>query len=237
MVNNTTSRRPILVIGNSHTTAIAAALQATPDERFDLVNLASYFDPVNRRNKVLPPTIVELFQPRQIFATFGGSEHSVLGLLEAPVKFDFMTPADSGLEPGRERINFALLRATLAQAMQNGLNHLRHLRKLYDCPITHLCTPAPFRDLDPDHVLPRVFQENLHLGVSPASVRRKLHWTHSEIARETCREIGVDFMEVPPESLDADGYLLARYRSKDPTHGNHRYGALMIKHMLELADA
>ena len=173
------SRRDTLVIGNSHTTAIAAALAAAPDQRFDLVNVATYFDPINRKNKLVPPEIVKLFQPRRIFCTFGGSEHSVFGLLEAPRRFDFMTPVDSHVEPTREIVPYALIRATLAAAMATAVTNLKTLRKLYDCPITHLCTPPPFHTLGERQVLPRVFQENLHLGVSPPSLRRKLHWVHS----------------------------------------------------------
>lgn len=227
------TRPQILVIGNSHTTAIAAALERTPDSRFEVVNLASYFEPVNRRNKLVPLDITSLFQPERIFCTFGGSEHSVMGLLEAPDRFDFRWPSDDSVEPGRTLIPYGLVRSTLTQAMQTGLNNLREIRRLYDCPITHLCTPPPFRAIGKKQVLPRVFQENLHLGVSPASIRRKLHVLHSDIAREACTVEGVRFMEVAPECHDADGYLLEQYWSKDPTHGNAEYGALMIQHMLE----
>ena len=227
------SRPQILVIGNSHTTAIAAALERAPDDRFELINLAVYFDPVNRRNKVVPAHITEMFQPQRIICTFGGSEHSVMGLLEAPEHFDFRTPSDDRVETGRVLIPYALVRSSLMQAMQTGLNNLRELRRLYDCPIVHLCTPPPFRQIGQKQVLPRVFQEQLHLGISPASLRRKLHWLHSDIAREACAKEGVGFMEVPPACQDADGYLLQQYWSKDPTHGNASYGAMMIQHMLE----
>lgn len=234
MPTNTGPARPqFLVIGNSHTTAISAALARTPDHRFEVVNLARHFDPVNRRNKFVPPNITSLFQPQNIFCTFGGSEHSVMGLLEAPDRFDFRMPADDKVEAGRAPIPYGLVRSTLTQAMQTGLNNLREIRRLYDCPITHLCTPPPFRAIGEQQVLPRVFQENLHLGVSPASIRRKLHMLHSDIAREACAVEGIRFMEVAPECRDADGYLLEQYWSKDPTHGNADYGDLIIRQMLE----
>jgi hypothetical protein len=37
----------------------------------------------------------------------------VFGLIEAPVRFDFMTPGNTRVEPDRELIPFALVRATL----------------------------------------------------------------------------------------------------------------------------
>ena len=227
------SNCPYLVLGNSHTTAVAAALEASPDDRFDVVNLASYFDPVNRRNKDLPPRIVDLFRPRNIFCTFGGSEHSVLGLLEMPVPFDFMAPDDPAVEPGRQLVAYGLMRATLERAMRRGLRHLRELRALYRCPITHVCTPPPFRTLAPDRVLPGVFMKNLHLGLSPASLRKKLHALHSDIARQACAEAGVGVLPVPDGCTDDDGFLREEYWSIDPTHGNALYGALVIRQMLE----
>lgn len=227
------ARPQFLVIGNSHTTAIAAALARSPDSRFQVVNIASYFDPVNRRNKFVPADITSLFQPQRIFCTFGGSEHSVMGLLEAPDRFDFRLPSDDSVEPGRVLIPHGLVRSTLTQAMQTGLKNLREIRRLYACPITHLCTPPPFRAIGERQLLPRVFQENLRLGLSPASIRRKLYVLHSDITLEVCASERVGFMKVPAQCRDTEGYLLERYWSKDPTHGNAEYGALMVQLMLE----
>ena len=82
-------------------------------------------------------------------------------------------------------------------------------------------------------VLPRVFQENLHLGISPPAIRRKLHELHSDIARQAYAAMNIGFLGVPSACMDADGYLLPPYWSKDPTHGNAKYGALVIQQILE----
>jgi hypothetical protein len=227
------SRKEILVIGNSHTTAIEHALSDEDRTRVDVVNIATYFDPVNRRNKLLPREIVDLFQPKRIFCTFGGSECSVFGLLEAPVRFDFMTPTNSLVEPDRELIPHALVRATLERAMKRPILLTRELRALYDCPITYLQTPPPFRQLSEGSPLPAVFQENLHLGISPMSIRKKLYDLHSEIARTTYAAIDVGFLEVPDECTDPDGFLLETYCYREPTHANRQYGALVLKQILE----
>jgi hypothetical protein len=182
------SRKEVLVIGNSHTTAIDSALSAQERARVDVVNLASYFDPVNRRNKVLPPHIVDLFQPERIYCSFGGSEYSVFGLLEAPVRFDFMTAGHSNVEPGRDLIPYAMVRSTLERAMKRALTNTRDLRAFYKCPITYLQTPPPFRTVSTDARLPAVFHSNLHLGISPASIRKKLYDMHSDLARTAIRK-------------------------------------------------
>jgi hypothetical protein len=227
----------ILVIGNSHTTAIEAALTPELRQRIVVINLAVHFDPVNRRNKLLPPDMTQLFQPRRIFCTFGGSEHSVFGLLESPLRFDFATATQPEMDPQRTPVLAGLIRETLLRAMApTALNNSRELRRLYDCPITHLCTPPPFRQLGERSVLPRVFQENLHLGISPPQIRRKLHEIHSEIARTEHQALGIGFMQVPAAAMDAEGYLLPECCGKDPTHANAHYGSLVIQQMLEQAD-
>jgi hypothetical protein len=227
------SRPEILVIGNSHTKALTAALTPEIERRMVVVNNAVYFDPVNHKNKVLPPEIVDIFQPKRIFCTFGGSEHSVFGLVEAPIRFDFMTPSQSRVEPDRAVVNYALVRATLERAMRNAMNNTRDLRNLYDCPITHICSPPPFRALVEGRVLPAIFEANLHLGITPASIRKKLYDMHSDIARANAAELGIGFLEVPQGCTDADGFLLDKYCNREPTHGNTRYGALVINQILE----
>jgi len=240
------SRKEVLIIGNSHTTAIESALDGQPDSTVQVVNLATFFDPINRRNKVLPDEIAGLFQPRRIYCTFGGAECSLLGLIEAPSRFDFMTATSGAIDPDREFIPHALVRATLEGLMKTGIATTRKLRSLYECPITHICTPPPFRSIPPDTRLPTVFQEKIASGVTPAPVRKKIHELHSQIARDTYATIDVGFLDVPVASKDEDGYLLDRYFSqvesmderdpaglrRDPTHGNELYGALVLDQIL-----
>jgi hypothetical protein len=226
------ARPEILVIGNSHTKAINAALTEDVSKRVGVVNIATYFDPVNGRNKVLPPKIVNLFQPQRIYCGFGGSEYTVFGLLEAPVRFDFMTPGDSEVESDRGLIPYALVKATLQRAMKRAITHTRELRALYSCPMTYLCTPPPFRSIAEGARLPKIFEANLHLGVSPARIRMKLYDLHIEIAKEACSELGIDVLGVPDGCTDEEGYLRQEYCGHDPTHANERYGALVLQQIL-----
>lgn len=230
------SHRPILIIGNSHTTAIAAALTDKTRPIIDVVNLASFFDPINRRNKILHPEIADLFNPKYIFCSFGGSEHSVFGLLEAPIKFDFMTESDAQIESGRDIIIYGLVRATLSQAMRGFMNNTQSLCSLFSSPVTHICTPPPFKSISEGAILPRRFQESLDLGVSPASIRKKLYETHSSIARDFCSSLKIGFLDTPPGTTDDDGFLRNEFCSQDPTHANSLYGELVIKQILEIAN-
>ena len=225
----------ILIIGNSHTNAMAAAAAERPDERFHVVNLASFFDPVNRKNKVLKPELKHLFAPDRIFCSFGGSEHNVFGLLEAPTKFDFMLPHSDEVLGDRELVSYGLIWATLSAAMKRHLTQIVELRDMFGAPVTHICTPPPFREIAEGAVLPRVFHDKMHLGVAPASLRKKIYFTHSAIARHWCAQHGIAFRDPPRVASDSDGYLKAQYCSADPTHANAAYGRLVLDDILELS--
>ncbi len=230
---HTPSTKPFLVIGDSHTTALSSALSRSPDDRFDIVNLVTFSSSENQRNKDLPEHITSLFQPKFIFCTFGGSEHSVFGLLEMPQPFDFFDPLETSIDPQRELISYSMVRETLARRMKRGFMLLKKVKSLYDCQVVHICSPPPFENIDDHHVLPRVFQNNMHYGIAPAIFRRKLYRLHSSIVFNMCQELGVDFLGVPQESMNSFGFLRPELMSKDPTHANAEYGDLVLQQLIE----
>ena len=226
--------KPILVIGSSHTTAIAAAL--SPEEKLciEVVNVADFFG-ADRRNKSLPDNLGMLYAPRRIFCCFGGSEHNILGLMEAPTRIDFHSPSIPGVDATRWIVPRAVVKATLQWRMQKWLNMATILTKTFKVPIAHLCSPPPFRTVDKPAQLPRAFHDQLHLGIAPAVLRLKLYELHTEIASEHMAMVGIDFVHPPSASIDADGYLKSDFWSKDPTHGDARYGSLVLKKIKEIA--
>ncbi|WP_230534254.1 hypothetical protein [Microvirga roseola] len=201
-----------------------------------MVNIAVFFDPVERKNKVLRPEITDFFQPQQIFCTFGGSEHNVFGLLEAPKLFDFVTDIHNDYDQRRQFVPYQLIEKTLERAMRGALTNLSRLREFYSCPITQICTPPAFSSIDDTTVLPTVFQGRLQLGITPAPIRQKLHYVHTRITRFHCERLGVNFLPPPETATDSQGYLRRELWTKDPTHGNREYGKLVLNQIMEIYD-
>ncbi|WP_426959670.1 hypothetical protein [Muricoccus radiodurans] len=228
--------RPLraLVIGHSHTTAIEKAVLADPGLDIVVINYGKTYE-VGKRHKTLAPELAELYAPARVFTAFGGSEHSVFGLIEAPVPFDFHLDAVPGVEPGRWVVPSGMIRRTLHAAMARKMALAAGARALFGVPVAHLCSPPPFGTIDDPMNLPRVFHDKLAAGIVPARLRRKLHHVHSAIVRDFCAENGIAFLEVPPESMDAEGYLRPEFATRDPTHGNHRYGRLVLRQIMECA--
>lgn len=228
---------PILVIGNSHTTAIKLAVNKMNIDYIEVVNTTDKKMDISERVKVITPEMVARFAPEFVFCTFGGSEHSVFGLIESPVKFDFSTPMMPTVEAGRWPIPYGAVRATLERAVARARSNMVVLKDALSCPIQHLCSPAPFRDIADDAVLPGVFMERLQFGISPKSIRKKLHEVHSAVLLDICQALGIGFIDVPQKSVDEDGFLLPDLCTRDPTHGNAEYGKLVVQQILEATKA
>lgn len=229
----------VMIVGNSHTTAIAQAISDDGILGYEVVNVASYFDPEGNRAKAVESFLAHDLDPEYIFVTFGGSEHSVLGLVEPPIPFDFVTPIDSSFDRSRTFIPYAVLYATLERRMANALANMVRIRRLYKRPTIQICSPPPFLEMDKGARLPSVFQDRLNAGdrLAPASIRRKLHYLHSQIVAFHSRQNGFVMIPPPPASMDKDGYLLRKYWNADPTHGNVDYGRLVISQIREYINA
>jgi hypothetical protein len=226
------SNRPILVIGNSHTVAIAAALDEATADLVDVVNLKSHQGGRTESNKRLRPALAKEFAPKRIFCTFGGSEHNVIGLIEAPTRFDFEFGSIADLDPDRWAVPLSVMKATLHERMSIWLGLATELKRMFDVPIMHLCSPPPFLHLDGDSALPTAFRDKAHLGITPPSIRMKLHALLTEIAQEHMKSAGIGFLPVPAKSVDEAGYLRREFWTRDPTHGNESYGGLVLEQIL-----
>ena len=220
-----------LVIGNSHTGAIGAALAQNPDPLFRLLNLNEAAGPGKTPIKLLKESDLPPLPGRAIFSMFGGSEHLVLGLIEMPQPFDLMTPTDASIDGKRSLITFAQMVAVLDGRIETSRTNWRTIRAAFDGPIWHVAPPPPFRALREGAALPEVFREKLSLGIAPAQVRRRLYDAQLTTLRRATASLGIGLVEPPPQAVDAEGYLRDDLWTKDPTHANGAYGALVLGQM------
>jgi hypothetical protein len=68
---------------------------------------------------------------------------------------------------------------------------------------------------------------------TPAPIMKRLWGVLQESLADAARDAGAQFMAVPKEAVDTDGYLSAKYRGplSDFTHANHAYGRLILEHI------
>jgi hypothetical protein len=167
-------------------------------------------------------------------STIAGNAHNVVGFIATRPPFDFETPGLSApLNPNARQVPYQTVRASLL----NFLNRFdfKLVDALFDViPYIklHVQSPAPLQDntLSLSLMDPYFKEAYPDAELSDAWLRLKLWKLHSDLFRDKFAAKGAGFLEVPPESLNSDGFLLPHYVSEiSSTHANTKYGMLVVQ--------
>ncbi|ODN70383.1 hypothetical protein [Methylobrevis pamukkalensis] len=235
----------VLIVGNSHIAAVTKAqvrrVKAGSGADLDpiFLNLSTEaFRPALVGDRI-NPAIRAVFEREAgvpVVCLIGGNDHNVFGLLNHPQRFDFALPEESAVsfDPGAEVVPFELVRRAMARAMEPRLKLLELVRQLANGPSCQLESPPPVPSAAHITAHPGAFAERIPvLGVAPAGLRARLWRLHSDLFREACARLDMDYVPAPPEMLDADGCLVEKAWNDDPTHGNARYGERQLIQIAE----
>lgn len=171
--------------------------------------------------------------PDFVFLAIGGVLHTILGLVEDEVPFA-VGDAELGQVPYGDRrlIPEQMMRDFFRTRQATRYALLDQFVKRYAAaaPVVCLAPPPPRGRIDRLDK-PGRFASILERGFAPPELRRKLYGIEIDILREFCRTSGIDLIEAPDAATDAEGYLREDCHAGDPTHGNARYGALVLDQM------
>lgn len=175
-----------------------------------------------------------------IISSVSGNEYHFIGLASHPRPFDFVLPsaANLPLRKDAEIIPFGLMQQTLSHAMEYAVAVLRTLRAATSLPTWQVQSPPPIAS--EAHILAHSthFKDMVErYGIVPAPVRWKLWRLQSDLYRDACEAIGINFLPTPPEALDPDGFLAEAGWNPDPTHANSWYGEFVLRQIDALCDA
>ena len=239
--------RALLVIGQSHVAAIRDAARgrrerdpAAARTRVIHTGEARYAPELagdGEQARLAPPLAdairdqIARHDPLVVSVT-GGNVHNVLGLIRHRRPFDFRLSQEPSppLDPTAELLVEGLVGATLARMMAGDMTRLRALRSAIG-PFVHVESPPPLRD---DGFIAaaadRFFRDAgiARLGVSPAGLRFRLWRLASRIFRAEVERLGCRFLAVPDGAKDKEGFLSPDLAA-DATHGNERYGEILIE--------
>ena len=161
----------------------------------------------------------------------GGNAHNALSLLRHARPFDFRLTGDDTLplDPGAELIPEALVRATLEDRLQRDFLRLALLRRLAG-PYIHVESPPPLRESDyiAAHADAYFQREDGGVDVAGPGLRYRIWRLSVQIIRATVEALGCRTLAVPGEARDDAGFLKLDFAG-DATHGNARYGELLIR--------
>ena len=239
--------RALLVIGQSHVAALrdAARVRRERDPAAPRTRVIHTGEPAYAPDIVgdgdaarLAPPLVEAVRDQiarhdpLLVSVTGGNAHNVLGLIRHHRPFDFRLSQEPSppLDPTAELLVEGLVSATLARMMARDMARLHALRALVG-PFVHVESPPPVRD---DRFIAAA--ADLHfrnagiarLGISPAGLRFRLWRLACRLFRAEVEGLGCRFLTVPDEVKDEDGFLLPGL-ADDATHGNARYGNILIE--------
>jgi hypothetical protein len=246
------SGKKVLILGHSHMNALAKAARTMvrvdefpPGLTMSFIQLRNpVYQPIRTANGQLNPTLVNNIEKYSdgadlAISCIGGNSHHIMGLLNHPRAYDFILDTDPSIrvEPSREIVPCALVRAALKDRMKSGLALMAKLRAAVKVAMVHLESPPPIASEDHIHTYPGKFSERIGaLGISPAHIRFKLWKLQSDICRVFCDEHDIAFWSVPPEVCDENGMLAEKAWGFDSTHGNEWYGKHVINQITAFAD-
>ena len=129
------------------------------------------------------------------------------------------------------------MRQSLHAQMRHALAILTALAPSLPHRLWHVQSPPPLPDNDHIRLHPTHFADQVaELGISPPSLRMKLWVLQSEIYRDHCEAMGIGFLPVPDDAMDAQGFLDQRGWLPDPAHANAWYGELVVRQLDALTD-
>jgi hypothetical protein len=239
--------RAALVIGQSHVAAFrdAACARRERDPAAPRTRVIHTGEPAYAPELVgdgdearLAPPLAEAIRNQivrhdpLVVSVTGGNVHNVLGLICHPQPFDFRLSAEPSppLDFGVELLPEGLVSATLARMMARDLVRLRALHAAVGS-FVHVESPPPICDDAFIAAAADAFFRDAgvaSLGVSPAGLRYRLWRLASRLLRAEVQALGCRFLPVPDAAKDERGFLPPSLAA-DATHGNARYGDLLIE--------
>ncbi len=232
LVSNTPS---VAVIGQSHTHALQRGM--TPDTRFNIIDTNTLKPSWLDKSSAPTPEFLGNYDPSSYCVSMlGGNFHTVFGLVEHNVRWDFYCGYSTvkTADVTRQIIPFNLMHEFFYNSLNKAvLIPMTHLRNFFKSKMVHICSPPHFYDSDHIHKYPYYFKDKLANGVTPAPIRKKLFDLHSRIIQDHCDKIGVTFLPPPPESVDEEGHLLKPYWANDSAHAGNAYGGVLQKQLVE----
>ena len=164
---------------------------------------------------------------RIVIVVYAGNQHHSDFLFRPRPLFDFVGDATTELHHGAVVVPRRLVSAHFARTVAHLDSVLLRLKRAGCREIRVVGTPPPQSDLARLGVEP----ENEVL-FTPAPILLRMWRVIQEVTEDVAHRGGATFVPVPPEAMDAGGFLGKDFydpREMDITHGNRKYGDMMLK--------
>jgi len=237
----------IAVFGDSHTAALSSAREQSERrqhyEHVRIVRLLKEKDGKILGEYDLPRFCAEIRRYRDqdfVFSAVGGNQYAMISTVQSPLNYDFLSsPADKPISDQTHLVPNRAIAAYIEAGIRGSVGPiLREIRKATRAKVFHLSPPPPKEDNEfiVRHFETRFAEEGLsELGPSSPSLRLKSWKIQFDCLARLCEELDIQLVAPPTKGLTPEGFLAPRYYAKDVTHGNRRYGELVLRQILKIS--
>jgi hypothetical protein len=177
-------------------------------------------------------TLIKRGRPDVIVSCAMGNEYNNLGMLNHPQRFDFYLPArlDLPTDETAEVLPVDVVEDLIRLRLDRSLDlYFKMISSYGGVPKIHVPPPPPIRETAYIEAYPGVFGEKAKkFGVSPAFFRLKMWLLTCEVQQKLCAGAGITLHSLPTSVFDPDGFLAKPFLNQDPTHGNAKYGKVIL---------
>jgi hypothetical protein len=164
-----------------------------------------------------------------IISFFGGNSHNILGLVKNPLSFDFIYPEKLNLplDLNATFLPFSLVQDVMRQqgGFPETVGSLKFLRKIYNGEIIQIESPPPIYSNEYLLEFSGPFKEAFEqYGISPPFFRYKLWRVYSQLIKEECNKLNIEYLPCPMSMISEQGFLANDGLERDPTHANSQFG-------------
>jgi hypothetical protein len=232
----------ILVIGDSHTRAIANGYTqlGVPGTPIEIHWLKTEKNGTTRGE--LPEAealekIAALEPDDLLVVSLHGTYHNVVGLLQHDTPFWVCGTDDTEPVP---RGHVLITRSAFQETFRHRAARAKRvagLLKACRARKVHLMTPPPKGDTAYIESRLQKYRERVvsDVGVTDAVVRMRLWQLEADALREVAAAEGAELVMPPPECVDPGGFLSPAYYGPDATHANAAYGASVLRQLVAMA--
>jgi hypothetical protein len=242
----------IIIAGHSHVAALGVSLSATAIGLEPIAGAPDGFCGLagpwtGTRDAAYWEALAEAARDRTAVINWSGNEHNALFLLHTPPAFDFHLgdPRHDRIAPDALILPKLLVEARLDAGMAALTGAVRLVKAHGPAALLVLGTPPPKRDLSGlAHVIAKsdfwrsrageIGQDSAQPIFTPPHLRLKLWAVLQERMAAAAQAGGGEFVPVPAEVQDDDGFLRPDLWADDLTHANRDYGRIVLDHLAAL---
>ncbi|MFB9953210.1 hypothetical protein ACFFP0_30605 [Rhizobium puerariae] len=242
----------IIILGHSHVGALHDALRdvAPYDSQQNGAHFFIHDVWANRTDYAMPDgnggikfnadvlaaidRVVPEGMSRRYISVMGGNGHIVLSLEKHSRPFDFVLKEDTSLpnDSDAEILPMAYVKKILTPFIMPYVWQMISFRMAVGTTITQLETCPPYADDDYVRSHLGAYITNTQNIIS-GPLRKKMWRLHSAMVNEIASASGIEFLNVPTDGLDKQGYMHRNGYGPDATHANAWYGNLVVQQLAQ----